>query len=392
MKILVIHNEYQELGGEYQAVKNQIKLLRSEGYEVIDYRKDNKDISSFSWNELAGFIPDTLYSRKSYNEILEIIEDEAPDVAHIHNVFPLISPSIYHALNMGSLPIVQTIHNFRFLCPNGLFFINNKICELCKYGNTTFAIIKKCYKESYPLSALYALNIGGHRISKTFNLISKFIVLTEFSASKLIESNFTEQKKISILGNFLPSPLPFKGGQDARENYVVYIGRLSKEKGINILLEASKSLRSTKFLIIGGGAELELLKLYKDENDLENVSFLGHVSGNEKWDILRKASAVVIPSLCYETFSLTTIESMSVGTPVVASRLGSLPFVIDEGYNGLLFEPGDSEDLVRKLSKLLTQHSLIAALGDRGRETVEEKYSQDVHFKKLRNIYNEVLD
>lgn len=391
MKILIIHNEYQQRGGEFQAVKNQIELLEAHGFQVIVYTKDNREINSYSNSQLVRFIPETIFSRKSYDEIREIIEEENPDIAHVHNVFPMISPSVYYALNNASVPIVQTLHNFRFLCPNGLFFVNKKICELCKFGNTSYAILKKCFRESFGLSFLYALDIGGHRLAKTFDLIDRFIVLTEFSALKLIESRLAERKKISILGNFIPSPLPEKGGKNSREDYLLYIGRLSTEKGVQVLLKAGQILDSTKILILGEGPEQERLQKIKAENGLNNIFFLGHVSGDLKWEYMRKASAIVIPSICYETFSLVAIEAMSIGTPVMASKLGSLPYVIDDGKTGLLFEPGDYLDLAKKLSWMVSQPGLVEELGEFGRIIVEEKYNQTKHLEKLINIYEEVL-
>ncbi len=290
------------------------------------------------------------------------------------------------------MPIIQTIHNFRFLCPNGLFFINNQPCELCKYGNTSHAILKRCYRESFGLSALYALSIGGNRLAKTFDLVDKFIVLTEFSAQKMLESQLTKSNKIAVIGNFIPSPLPSVGRDESREDYVLYIGRLSTEKGIKVLLEAGKLLKSTKILVIGSGPDSSNLQNIITMEKLGNISLLGPIHGENKWEYLRKASAVIIPSICYETFSIAAIEAMSVGTPVIASRLGSLPFVIDDGETGVLFEPGNREDLARKIKQLVSKPELIRQLGLKGRSVVEENYSQSTHIKKLDNIYQGAIN
>jgi glycosyltransferase involved in cell wall biosynthesis len=392
MKILLIHNEYQQRGGEFQAVKNQIDLLNSQGYRVVQYIKDNRHIDSFSRIQLVSAIPKSAYSKSSYDEIQVIIEREKPDLAHVHNVFPLISPSIYHAIKSTSIPIVQTVHNFRFLCPNGLFFINDKPCEMCKRGNTSYAILKKCYRQSLGLSALYAVSIGGNRIAKTFDLVDQFIALTEFSARKMIESGLTIRNKIAILGNFIPDPLPIPGSEDSREDYVVYIGRLSIEKGVRIILEAGKLLTSTKILVIGSGPDYSYLENIIDVEGLGNIYLLGPIHSEEKWEYLRKASAVIIPSICYETFSIAAIEAMSVGTPVIASRLGSLPFVIDDGISGVFFEPGDGEDLARKITQLINTPELLNELGSNGRRLVDQNYSQESHFEKLNKIYLETLN
>lgn len=391
MKILIIHNEYQQRGGEFQAVKDHITLLKSQGHQVIEYIKDSRQINSYSRRQFVNFLPNSIYSYSSYKEIKKIVQNENPDIAHIHNVFPLISPSVYKALHSGLIPIIQTVHNFRFLCPNGLFFVNQKICELCKYGNTSYSVLKKCFRESYGLSSIYALSIGGNRLTKTFNLINQFIVLTEFSAQKLVESRLTTGNKISVLGNFIASPLPNIGIEGSREEYVVYIGRLSPEKGVRLLFQAGKLLKSTKILVIGTGPEMSVLQDMKVEDSLSNIKLLGHITGEDKWDYIRKASAVIIPSICYETFSITSIEAMSVGTPVVASRLGSLPYVIEDGKTGLLFEPGNHKDLAYKISQLISKPELVNELGINGRRAVEEKFSEVPYYKKLIHIYQEAI-
>jgi glycosyltransferase involved in cell wall biosynthesis len=279
------------------------------------------------------------------------------------------------------------VHNFRFLCPNALFYTHGRICERCKYGNTLHAVQWKCYRQSYLLSGLYALTIGLHRRAGIFNLIDRFVVMTEFIAQKLIESGLTTRDKISVLGNFLPDPLPSPGSFEKREPYVVYLGRLSPEKGVEILLDAVTGLPDLRVKIAGDGPQIGALQAIARQRGLQQVEFLGRVVGEEKWGLLRHATAVVLPSVWYEAFPFVVLESLAAGTPVVASNLGSLPYVVEDGKSGLLFQAGDSQDLRAKLTWLIRHPSEALQMGRYGRQIVEKKYSAGIHYDRLMEIY-----
>jgi len=386
-KILIIHNHYQQPGGEQVAVEAQVALLRERGHPVVLYVKDNVVIEHYGPVQKVTFFPRTLFSQVTCREIRSLVVRERPSVAHIHNVFPLISPAVYRALKDAGVPIVQTVHNFRFLCPNGLFYTHGQICERCEYGNTFHAVRRKCYRNSYVLSALYALTIGLHRRWGTFGLIDRFIALTEFTAQKLVESGLVRRDEISVLGNFLPDPLPAPGSSNEREPYVVYLGRLSSEKGVETLLAAMAGLPNLGLKIVGAGPQAEALQAMAQWRELHQVKFLGYVDGEEKWHLLRRALAVVVPSVCYENFPLAAVEGMAVGTPVVASKLGSLPYVVEDGRSGLLFCPGDGRDLRRKLVWLAAHPKEALAMGQHGRRIVETRYSPATHYRRLTDIY-----
>ncbi len=391
MKILLIHNQYQQPGGEQVAVEAQVSLLRERGHKVILYTRDNAEIEHYGLWQKAAFFPETVFSRRTYREIRTLIACECPDVAHVHNVFPLISPSVYRALKDSGVPVVQTVHNFRFLCPNALFYTHGRICERCKHGNTLHAVRWKCYRQSYILSSLYALTIGLHRRAGTFNLIGRFIALTEFTAQKFVESGLTTQDKISVLGNFLPDPLPSPGSFETREPYVVYLGRLSSEKGIDVLLDAVTGLPDLKVKVAGDGPQFGALQAIVRQKGLQQVEFLGRVVGEEKWELLRHATAVVVPSVWYEAFPFVVLESLATGTPVVASNLGSLPYVVEDGKSGLLFQARDSQDLREKLAWLVQHPAEALQMGRYGRQVVERRYSASAHYDALMEIYQACL-
>ncbi|MGD8752532.1 MAG: glycosyltransferase family 4 protein, partial [Anaerolineales bacterium] len=378
MKILVIHNYYQYPGGERTAIKAHIDLLKNRGQQVITYFADNSKIKNYNLFEKAKSIPNALYSIKTHNEINKLVRTQKPDLAHVHNVFPLISPSIYRVLKDNNIPIIQSVHNFRFLCPNGLFYTKGQICERCKYGNTIHAVRYKCYRNNYLLSTIYGLTIGLHRRKKSFQSIDRFITPTEFTAHKLVESKLTSWQKISILGNFLQDPLPIPGSFDQKELFLSYLGRLSPEKGVNILLEALVGIPGVGLKLMGDGPLFDQLKETTRKLGIENrVRFLGHTIGEPKWSIIRKSIAVVVPSVSYESFGLVILESLATGTPVIASDLGSLSHLVEDEKNGLLFRPGDSQDLQNKILWVLNNPNNAQTMGSHGRHIVEESYSAD---------------
>ncbi len=391
MKILLVHNDYQQAGGEQAAVDAQIALLRSYGNEVIIYRRTNTEIGSYGYRRKASFLRQATYSDRTYRDIRSLVADEHPPVAHVHNVFPIISPSVYHALKDARVPIVQTIHNFRLMCPNALFYTQGQNCERCKLGNTIHAIRWKCFRNSYALSAFYAIIIGLHRRWATFKMIDSFIALTDFTAQKLVESGLTTWEKITVLGNFLPDPLPQLGFLDRSHSCLVYMGRLSPEKGVDVLIKAVSGMPEIELKIAGEGPQAEELRSLSRHLNLKRVEFLRYVTGESKWQLLRKAAATVIPSLWYENFPVTLLESFAVGTPVITSRLGGLPYIVEEGINGLLFSHGDIDELRAKIYAIVNQPGEAVKMGQNGRLMIEGRYSASSHYEVLMKIYNQVV-
>jgi glycosyltransferase involved in cell wall biosynthesis len=390
MKVLLIHNRYQQPGGERVAVEAQATLLREQGQDLVCYTRDNTEIQRYGLWQKAGFFGETFFSLKAWREIRSLVESERPDIAHVHNVFPLISPSAYRALKASGVPIVQTVHNFRFLCPAGIFYTQDRICERCKYGNTLAAVRWRCYRKNYCLSAEYAATIALHRRWNTFRLIDRYLALTEFAAKKLVESGLTTWDRVSVLGHFLPNPLPVPGSFESREPFLVYLGRLTAEKGVSTLLEAMSELPDLRLKVMGDGPQAGTLRAMARNMGLDHVEFLGRVAGDEKWKLLQQAMAVVVPSMCYEQFGFVVLESLAVGTPVVASNLGSLPYIVEDGRSGVLFPPGDSRQLRQRLAWLASHPEATLTMGRYARQLVETKYSSDTHYKQLMAIYAEV--
>ncbi|MDD5369028.1 MAG: glycosyltransferase family 4 protein [Anaerolineaceae bacterium] len=391
MKILLIHNSYQQYGGEDKVFNAELNLLQGGGQQVITYVRKNTEISNYELMEKIRFVKNTLWSKRTEKEILELCSRERPNVAHLHNIFPLISPSVYDALNNAKVPIVQTLHNYRFLCPNGLFYRKGSVCELCKKGNVLYGVMHKCYQNNYLTSGLYASSIGLVRLSRKLDRVRKFIALTPFVGNQYVEGQLIPEEKITCLGNFIVQyPQGSKLLQSSPGTYALYFGRISKEKGVQTLLAAFEKMPHIHLKIAGTGPQLESLVRYVQSRNMTNIEFVGFQEKKELLDLIRKAFVSIIPSECFDVFPLASLESMSVGTPVIASRIGGLPDVIEDGKSGLLFQPKDSGELQEKVEYLFSHPSEAEQMGEYAQNIVRVKYSPEIHYQKLMDIYHSV--
>ncbi len=387
MKILMVHDFYQKFGGEDAVALAEKQLLEDRGARLLFYERRNVEVNDYGLSEKMAFPIHTVYSRRTKREVTDIAKQFQPDFAYVHNVFPLISPSLYHTLHSVKIPMLQVLHDFRLFCPNGWFYTQNQICERCKFGNYTHAVRYRCFQDSYSLTALYSLTLGLNRMAGVLGKIDAIICLTEFSRQKLLEIGIQE-RKLYIKPNFIDvsgiSASPSEG------SYALYLGRLSSEKGLWTLVHGFEQLRGVKLKIMGTGPLESNLREYIEERGIKNIELLGFKQGAEKWQILRDSLFVVVPSEWYETFCMAALEAFAAGKPVVASNLGSLPFVIEDGKSGILFEPGNVDDLVEKVSYFLAHPSEIATMGLHARGLAETKYSPDRSYQTLLDISSKV--
>jgi len=391
MKILLIHNYYQQYGGEDSVFKAEHNLLENHGQQVITYTRNNMEINNYGILDKVRFIKNTLWSRKTEKDIYEICSLERPNVAHIHNIFPLISPSVYQALHKANIPIVQTLHNYRFLCANGIFYRNGSVCELCKKGNVLNGVVHKCYKNSYLTSSLYSTVITLVRLLRKFNLVNKFIALTPFIGNKYVEGNMIPKSKISILGNFIEirSPISLLS-QNENSKYALYFGRITKEKGIQTLLNAFEHLRHINLKIAGTGPYLDEIIRYVQIKKLNNIEFVGFQEKKQLVELIKKSFVVIIPSEWYENFPITALESMAIGIPIIASRIGGLPDVVEEGKSGFLFQPKDFRGLMDKIEILFSNPTIQEKMGVYAKQIASTRYGPDMHYKELIDLYNSI--
>ena len=369
-------------------VRAERELLERHGDEVLLYSRHNDEIKEFNVAEKAGFFPQTVYSWKSSGEIADAVHGFKPDVAFVHNVYPLLSPAVYHKLHSLGVPAVQVLHNFRPFCPNGFYYTQGQICEACKGGNYLNAIRKRCYKESYVLSGLYALTLGSNRLAGMVNKVAGFICLTEFFKIKMQEAGVPESK-LFVRPNFVYAP-PLSNNGSAAGNYAIYMGRLSAEKGCWTLIHAFEQMPQVPLKILGTGPLEPELQEYVRAKGIGNIQFLGFKSGEEKWQLLRNSLCSVVPSEWYENFPVTVLEAYMAAKPVVASRMGGLPYIVEDGQSGLLFEAGKVGELVQKIQSLVDDPAGAVRMGACGRRLSETKYGPEQGYSNLMKVFSQV--
>lgn len=389
MRVLQVHNFYRIKGGECGVVELENKLLTEAGHEVVPYYKNSQHIDRLSVIKRIRSFLDIPYNQEIYQDVIERFSHDKPDVAHVHNVFPLISPSVYSALYDLGIPIVQTVHNFRFLCPNGVFFTDGNICEECQEKGYFSAVRKKCVRNNYGVSALYASAVS--RLWKSGVMPGYFgqlIALNRFFAKKLSEAGIPEEK-ISICGNFI-TPLDFKPVD--KQPYILYLGRLSPEKGIQTLLEAMALNGDVTLKIAGSGPDESFLCHEVERRFKGRVHLLGHVSGDEKNMLIAQAQCMIVPSEWYENFPISVVEAMSFGTPVIASDTGGLSDMVKHNETGLLFTPGDSEQLAGCIHKMLSNPEKLIEMSERAREYAKVEFGAKLHLGRLLDIYQRAMN
>jgi len=389
MKILQIHNYYQTSGGEGAVVAAEKALLEQHGHEVEQFCKHSKDIESYSLFAKMAAASGIPHNAKVSKELLRFVSRAKPDVAHVHNIFPLLSPAIYSALFDAGIPVVQTHHNYRLICPNGLLFHGDRICEDCKDG-FLHCVKKKCVRENRLFSFLYALAIWrGWRKAVFLKSIKMHIALNGVLRDKLISMGMPESN-ISLCGNFI---FNFAGETSQKDGYFLYLGRLSKEKGLLTLLK-SIQMTDASLKIAGTGPIEKSLREYAAEHGLsrDKVDFLGFVRGEEKDRVLKKAKAVIIPSEWHESFPISAVEALAQGTPIIASRLGGLPDLITHGENGFLFTPGDCRQLADLINTLFQTPGLSESMGEKALAGAKKTLGPETHYRRLIEIYLDAIN
>lgn len=388
MKILAVHDFYQRLGGEDVVALGDKELFETHSDEVVFYTRHNNEIAAYGWTRKLFSPFDAIYSFHTRRDMQRIVRRTSPDVAYIHNFFPLVSPSVYHTLKSLNIPTVQVAHDFRLFCPNGWFYTRGRICERCKGGNYLHAVRYRCYRQSYLASLAGSAVLGMNRVGGVLEKISAFRCPTEFSKKKLLEAGIPESKLFVC-----PHSIDVSGIEPRFEpgSYILYLGRLSQEKGLLTLIRAVTGLRKTMLKIAGAGPFEHELRSYVQKEGLTNIEFVGHKSGQEKWDLVRNSLFVVVPSESYETFCMVVIESYAAGKPVIASQVGSLPYVLENGKSGLLFRSGSVDDLREKINYLCCHPAELEAMGRYGRELAETKYHPEETYRALMCIFAKVI-
>jgi glycosyltransferase involved in cell wall biosynthesis len=388
MKVLVVHNRYrsQSASGENTVVDQETALLRSAGHEVVLYIAESDTIEVFPLHRRVALPARTVWSPSDYKSLRRQIRSLKPDVVHIHNTFPLISPSAVHAAHAEGVPVVMTLHNFRLTCVNGLLFRDGGPCELCVGRGPWSGVVHACYRGSRAASLTVAVGITAHRLLGTWTeRVSSFIALTGFARTKLIEAGLPAAR-IAVKPNFVyPTDRPRTGAG----KHVLYLGRLSPEKGVLLLLDAWTA-SSLPLVIAGDGPGRADLEAHA--TDLGgSVTFLGNQPRDVCSELLREARMLVVPSLWYEGFPVVVAEAYAQGVPVVAPGHGSFPEIVTDGQTGVLFRPGDAASLTQAMEQLSDPDASIA-MGRRAKQRYEDRYGPERNLESLLRVYAEATE
>ena len=388
MKVLLVHNYLRPPSGENIVFEHERSLLEAHGHKIAVYVKKNEEITAWSLVDRIGLPLNVVWSQKSYQEMKRLIQDFKPQIAHFHNIFPLISPSAYYACQQENIPVVQTLHNFRLICPGALLFRNGKICEECLRKSIWRGVLYGCYHNSKIHTAGVATMVAFHRLLQTWSKqVTLYITLTEFATKKFIDAGFPKHKLV-IKPNFLINP-PSPEFQNS--GFVVFIGRLGEEKGLKILIEAWRNITTTPLKIIGEGPmRFELEKIVRELN--LSIEILGYRPLQECINYLKNSQFLTLPSICYEGLPMVVLEAMACGKPIIASRIGVLPELIKDKVTGLLFEPGNVNDLVEKIKWMINHKAEAIEMGKRARVEFEDKYTADKNYKLLMDIYQKAIE
>jgi len=384
-RILTIHNYYQQPGGEDQSFASENALLESHGNRVIRYTVHNDQINGMnSFSLLAK----TLWNRNVAFDLRKIIFQKKPEIVHFQNTFPLISPAAYYVARAEGIPVVQTLRNYRLLCPNALFFRDGNVCEDCMGKFAPWpGILHACYRGSRAATGVTAAMLFVHRTLRTYNrMVDIYIALTDFSRQKFIQGG-VPAGKIVVKPNFVYSD---PGVGVGRDGYALFVGRLSQEKGISTLLSAWEKVGEEIPLKIVGDGPLAF-QVAEASQRIPGIEWLGHKARQSVLDLMKGAAVLIFPSVCYEGFPATIVEAYSVSLPVIAGNLGSMSFMIKHGRTGLHFRPGDPKDLAEKVNWAINNPKEFNQMRFEARREYLGKYTAEINYKMLMDIYETAI-
>jgi glycosyltransferase involved in cell wall biosynthesis len=381
MKILIAHNMYQHSGGEDVVFENETRLLARSGYDVRTLAVSNDRIRSSADKVLTTLR--VVDNPIGVDLVSRAVEDFSPDVVHIHNFFPLLSPAIYAACRRLGSAVVQTLHNYRPICAGGQLLRNGQTCHLCIRGSPLWGAVHRCYRGSIIGSTAVARMISVHRKRRTWvKDVNRFITLSQFARRIFTEAGFPAER-LDVKPNFIEDP---GEPREEQRTAVLFVGRLSQEKGVKVLIDASARYHFA-VRIAGDGPEAKALQSCSHRE----VNFLGQLPRPDVLNEMRRAIAVVIPSLWYEGFPMVILEAFASGTPVIVSRLGALTEIVDDGVNGFHVTAGDADELGRCIKKIIDDHALTERVGRSARRTFVDRYAPEINLKALKAVYAKAI-
>ena len=385
MKILIVHNRYQIPGGEDQVAAQEAELLRAHGHQVLTYSRDNGELKTFSlWQKLA--LPFwTLYNPKTYRDIRRLVRENKIDVVHVHNTLMLVSPAVYYGALCGGAAVVQTIHNFRLLCPGATFYRDDQVCEDCLKKGLSCALKHKCYRGSFSQTLCCVLSMKLHRATGIYKKLT-YICLTEFNKKKLLGLKGLTPGQIFVKPNAVSAPEALMPELERQDRFL-FAARLEDMKGIRVLLEAWRLLGANgpELLICGSGPLDEWSREFAADNKMTNVRFLGRLPNDQVRRLMATSRALILPTQWYEGFPLSIAESYSMGTPVLVSNLGNGGSLIKQGVTGLKFDPKSPQSIAKAVEKMEAEKNVNWE--ENTRRVYDQALTPEKNYAALMEVY-----
>lgn len=382
MRILMIHNSYQQPGGEDVVFSQETALLRAHGHEVLQLTASNHHLREISRLRAAA---NTIWNREVYWQVKQLLAEQRPDVIHCHNLFPILSPSVYDAAQRAGIPVVQTLHNYRLLCPDALLYRAGQPCRECLGKSMPYpAVLHACYRGSRAATAVTAAMLTYHRLRKTWqHKVTVFIALTEFAREVFVAGGLPPERLVVKPNFILPDPGMGPGGE-----YALFAGRLVEEKGIRDLLQAWDRLGSPMPLRIAGGGPL-LQEVQEQAARLTGVTVLSEQPRQAVLEQMRGAAFLVLPSRWFESFPQTLVEAYAAGTPVIGPQPSSISALIREGETGRLYPLGSPDGLDKAVRAMLAARNTWPVMRLSARREYENHFTAEINYARLMEIYQQ---
>lgn len=409
LKIIVCNKFYRPIGGPETIIFDTIRELKALGHESFPFAMAHPDnleseysdyfVQGVDYNtkqskgvkRILSEARNIIYSTEAYNKITQLVDKVHPDIAHAHNIYHQLSPSILVALRKAGIPTVLTLHDYKLLCANMALLRKGQVCERCRGRKFYNAVINKCVKDSYANSLLCCIEETLHRVMGIYERnVDLVISPSQFLKQKLVEHGRLKENQIEVLPNYANTNIispNFQAGE-----YGLFVGKLEKLKGVMTLLEACKIFPDFGIRFAGRGELLEEGTRFIESNKLDKIHFLGFQSGDDLIRLLKESRFVVAPSEWYENCPMVILEAFAAGKPVIATKMGGIPELINDGVDGMLYESGNADELANCIRKLAENPELAVEMGRNARKKVEQNYSMNVYMDRLLGLYNRVIE
>lgn len=381
--ILIVHNYYQIPGGEDTVVANERRMLEEHGHTVVFYSRSNSELKEMSLFRKLALPFTTIFNPRTYRDIRKIIAEQDIKIVHVHNTLSLISPAVYYAALSKKVPVVQTIHNFRLICPGATFYRDGHICEDCTERGLHCAVRHRCYRGSRMQTLACVISMKIHRWLGVYGKLH-YICLTEFNKEKLLMLKQIQEEQVSVKPNFI---FDFVTERDAicLQDFYLYIGRIEAGKGVPLLIEAFSRMPDRKLIIAGNGTQTEYYKHVIEKEGLLNIEFAGFVDREALAKLLKTARAVIAASQWYESFGMVVIEAFASHTPVIVGDIGNMGSLVEDGVDGVKFDYDSPSALVEAVERF--ERLDTAALGENAYQKYRERFSADSNYEDMKMVY-----